>query len=74
MTFWSTSLIDDTIWCVAEAVSSTDVKSVSVCRVTSSIDATISSIEEDVSSEDAERASTLSVILRTPLLSLSTDW
>jgi len=42
---------------------------VSVWRLTSSIDATISSIDDDVSSDDAESASTLSVILRTPLLS-----
>ena len=61
--------MEETIWCVAEAVSSTEVKSVSVWRLTSSIDATISSIEDDVSSDDAESASTLSVILRTPLLS-----
>jgi hypothetical protein len=58
---------------VAEAVSSTDPQSVSVCRLTSSIDATISSIDDDVSSDEAESDSTLSVILRTPLFNLSME-
>ena len=63
----STSLIDETICSVAVAVSSTERKSVSVWRLTSSVDAAISSIDAEVSSEAAESDSTFSVIFRTPL-------
>ena len=63
-----------TISRVADAVSSTEAKSDSVCRLTSSMEATISSIDDEVSSELAESDSTFSVIFCTPPFRVSMAW